>query len=169
MRLNLLMKIFFSAACLLTGISCKFYNFTGGSVGKAKTFQVDFFQNRAPIIEPALDRDFTLSLQDLIQNQTNLVLSKSDADLRYSGEITRFDISPMSATADQTAAQNRLTIEVNVRFENTLVKKDSFEKRFSYFYDYPANSLLSSVKASALEEIFQRIDQEIFTASLANW
>ena len=39
----------------------------------------------------------------------------------------------MSATADQTAAQNRLTVTVNVRFVNKLIEKDDFEKHFLLF------------------------------------
>ena len=51
--------------------SCKIYNFTGTGTIDAKTFQVNYFQNTADLIEPGIDRTFTLRLQDLIQNQTN--------------------------------------------------------------------------------------------------
>jgi hypothetical protein len=87
--------------------SCSVYNFTGTGKIDAKTFQVNFFQNNADLIEPGIDRTFTLELQDLIQNQTNLNLAKNGADLTYEGEIVDYRISPMTATADQQAAQNR--------------------------------------------------------------
>lgn len=148
---------------------CGVYNFTGGNVGNAKTFQVNFFRNDAPIVEPGLDRDFTLFLQDLILNQTGLSLVTTNGDLIYEGEIVEYRISPMSATAQQTAAQNRLTIGVNVRFTNTLKPDDDFEKRFSFFYDYPATQQLNQVKDAAFEVILERIGQDIFNASLANW
>ena len=54
--------------------SCSVYNFTGTGKIDAKTFQVNFFQNNAELVEPGIDRTFTLTLQDLIQNQTNLNL-----------------------------------------------------------------------------------------------
>ena len=148
---------------------CGIYNFTGGDVGTAKTYQVNFFQNNAPIIEPGLDRDFTLFLQDLILNQTGLDLVTSNGDLIYEGEITEYRISPMSATAQQTAAQNRLTIGVKVRFTNTTKPDDDFEQSFSFFYDYPATQQLNQLKDAAFEEIFERIGQDIFNASLAKW
>ena len=154
--------------CLLCGISsCGIYNFTGGSTGNAKTFQVNFFQNRALLIEPGMDREFTFYLQDLINNQTNLSLTNSNGDLVYEGEITNFTVAPMAATADQRAAQNRLT--VNVRFTNNKEEDKDFEKQFSHYYDFPANAQLSSVKSAAFEAIFERIGQDIFNASLANW
>ena len=156
--------------CLLCGISsCGIYNFTGGSTGNAKTFQVNFFQNRAPLIEPGMDREFTFYLQDLINNQTNLSLTNSNGDLVYEGEITNFTVAPMAATADQRAAQNRLTVTVNVRFTNNKEEDKDFEKQFSHYYDFPANAQLSSVKSAAFEAIFERIGQDIFNASLANW
>ena len=88
----------------LTLSSCSVYNFTGTGKIDAKTFQVNFFKNNAEIIEPGIDRTFTLTLQDLIQNQTNLNLVKNGADLTYEGEIIDYRISPMTATADQQAS-----------------------------------------------------------------
>lgn len=150
--------------------SCSVYNFTGTGKIDAKTFQVGFFQNNAELIEPGIDRRFTLELQDLIQNQTNLNLVKNGADLSYEGEITDYRISPMTATADQRAAQNRLTIRVNVRFTNKKKETDDFEKQFTFFYDYPAEQQLAgSTLNSALKDIFERITQDIFNESLAKW
>ncbi|MGB5386055.1 MAG: LptE family protein [Eudoraea sp.] len=155
-------------------IGCGAYNFTGGDVGTATSFQVNYFQNYASqspgsTFEPGLDRDFTLALQDLILNQTSLDLRNSDADLIYEGEIVEFRISPMTATAEQRAAQNRLTMGVNVRFFNRTKEDVDFERRFSFFYDYDANTQFSSVRDEALEAIFERITQDIFNASLADW
>jgi len=146
------------------------YNFTGTGKIDAKTFQVNYFQNNAEIIEPGIERTFTQRLQNLIQNQTNLSLTNSGGDLIYEGEITQYRISPMTATADQRAAQNRLSITVNVRFTNTKNEDDSFEKPFSFFYDFSGNDLpTGAVLNTALDEIFERITQDIFNASLAKW
>jgi hypothetical protein len=150
--------------------SCSVYNFTGTGKIDAKTFQVNYFQNNADLIEPGLDRTFTLQLQDLIQNQTNLNLVSSGGDLIYEGEITDYRISPMTATADQQASQNRLKIRVNVRFTNKKKETDDFEKSFEFYYDYPAqDQLVGGVKDTAIKEILDRISQDIFNASLAKW
>ena len=171
-RLEIKIALIIIIALTLNG--CGIYNFTGGNVGTAKTFQVNFFQNYASdnpgsTIEPGLDNTFTLALQDFIQNQTSLDLTNTNGDLIYEGEIVEFRVSPMSATAQQTAAQNRLTIGINVRFFNTTKEDADFEKRFSFFYDYPADSMLDSVKNDAFDAIFERILQDIFSASLADW
>ena len=150
--------------------SCSVYNFTGTGKIDAKTYQVNFFQNNAALIEPGIDRTFTLKLQDLIQNQTNLNLVKNSGDLTYEGEITDYRISPMTATANQQASQNRLKIRVNVRFTNKRKEADNFEKTFEFYYDYPADrQLIGATKDTAVNDIFERITQDIFNDSLAKW
>ncbi|WP_299777289.1 LptE family protein [uncultured Formosa sp.] len=159
---------------LVTSVSltaCGSYSFTGAKVNpNTKTFQVNYFQNNSALIEPGLDLDFTNALTDLLINQTNLDNVKSNGDLVYEGEIVEYRISPTTATADDTAAQNRLTISVNVRFYNKQDEESEFEKRFSFFYDYDGTSqLIGSLKTTAIEEIFDQITQDIFNASLAQW
>lgn len=150
--------------------SCGIYNFTGAGPIDAKTFQVNTFQNNSELIEPGIDRQFTLKLQDLIQNQTNLNLTSTNGDLVYEGEIVDYRINPMTATADLKAAQNRLTIDINLRFSNKSKPEENFEKRFSFFYDYPGDQQLTgSQLRTAVEEIFERITQDMFNETLAKW
>lgn len=166
--------VFITLGALLLN-ACGVYNFTGGNVGTAATFQVNYFQNYATqspgsTFEPGMDRDFTLALQDRILNQTSLdLVNNGNSDLLYEGEITEYRISPMSATAQQTAAQNRLSIRVKCRFYNRTKEDSDFDQSFSFFYDYPANTQLAAIKTEAHEVIFERITQDIFNASLADW
>ena len=169
---NILKSVLFGLAFFLQ--SCGAYNFSGADIGTAQSFQVNFFQNYADqtpgsIIVPGLDRDFTLALQDLINDLTSLSLTGSNGDLLYEGEIVEYKVVPMTATADQRTAQNRLTMSVNVRFFNSTKEDADFEKRFSFFYDFDAAAPLPSVQAAAHEEIFERLTQDIFNASLGNW
>ena len=150
--------------------SCSVYNFTGTGKIDAKTFQVNYFQNNAELIEPGIERTFTLALQDILQSQTNLNLTSQGGDLLYEGEITDYRITPMTATADQRAAQNRLTISINIRFINRNKEDDNFEKLFSFYYDFDANQqLVGSQLTTALDVIFERITQDVFNESLAKW
>ena len=162
--------IVFSIAISLLVNSCGVYNFTGAKPVDAKTFQVNYFQNNAPLVEPGIERTFTIELQEIIQNQTNLNLVSQGGELLYEGEIVDYRITPMTATADQRAAQNRLTVTVMVRFSNRNKEDDNFEKRFSFFYDFDANQqLVGSQLTTALDVIFERITQDIFNESLAKW
>lgn len=159
----------------LNFIGCGIYSFTGTSIpAGANTFQVNYFQNEAgsrpgSIVEPGLDRDFTLALQDIILGQTNLSLVKAGGDLLYEGEITQYSITPMTSTANLTAAQNRLTMSVNLRYFNANNEEDDFEQKFSFFYDFPAEAQLYDIQSQAHEIIFERITQDIYNATLAKW
>ena len=156
-------------------ISCGIYSFTGSSIPiGVETFQVDYFENTAggkpgSTIEPGLDRDFTIALQDLIVNQTSLNLVNEGGDIIYSGEIVEYSVTPMAATAEIKAAQNRLTMAVMLEYENVSNEEDNFEKRFSFYYDFPGNLQVYDIKDSALQEIFERITQDIFNETLAKW
>lgn len=171
--MNTIKTIFFALVLSATFTSCGVYSFSGVSIGPdVETYQVNFFQNEAAIVEPGIDRTFTLQLQDLIQDQTSLVLTNANADLVYEGEIVEYYIAPQSSTSDNTAAQNRLTIAINVRFFNNKVSDGSedFEKRFSFFSDIDGSAqFIGGNLDTALEEIYERITQDIFNASLAKW
>lgn len=167
MKFFKLLSIFILAICIN---SCSVYNFTGAKPIDAKTFQVNYFQNTADLIEPGIERRFTIRLQEIIQNQTNLDLTNSNGELLYEGEIVEYRITPMQATASQTAAQSRLTISVMVRFSNKNKEADNFERRFSFYRDYEGSSLpTGSVLNDYIDEIFERITQDVFNESLAKW
>ena len=164
------LKYLIALSILFTFSGCNVYNFTGTGKIDAKTFQVNFFPNNAELVQPGIDRTFTLTLQDLIQNQTNLNLVKNGADLTYEGEITDYRITPMMATADIQAAQNRLTIRVKVQFTNKNKEADDFDKTFEFFFDYPATQQLNGPTLdNAIKIIFERITQDVFNESLAKW
>ncbi len=149
--------------------SCSIYGLSRANIGDAKTIQVDFFPNQADLVEPVLTQRFTNDLENLFTTHTSLTSKSSNGDLHFSGEIIDFKVTPTSGITSQTAAQNRLTVTVNIRFVNKLVEKDNFEKTFSFYSDFDANSqLTASVLEGALNEIVERITQDIFNLSIAN-
>ncbi|MFV0540347.1 MAG: LptE family protein [Aestuariibaculum sp.] len=162
--------IYFSLFALLFSLlNCGIYSFTGVQTN-AKTFQVNRIENNALLVEPGLERDFQIALEDLIQNQTNLSLVKSNADLVYEGEITDYRISPTTSTSEMTAAQNRLTITVKIRFFNRIKEDDDLDQSFSFFYDYTGSAqLMGGLKDTAHGEIIERLTQDIINATLAKW
>jgi len=168
-------QILIVTICSIVTISCGIYSFTGSSIPLGvETFQVNYFENSAggkpgSTIEPGLDRDFTIALQDLIVNQTSLNLVNDGGDIIYSGDIVEYSVTPMAATAEIKAAQNRLTMAVMVSYENILNEEDNIEKRFSFYYDFPGNLQVYDIKDAALEEIFERITQDILNETLAKW
>lgn len=168
-------KLFVLFLLMIITEGCGIYSFTGASIPPGvTTFQVNFFENLAgnrpgSTVEPGLDNDFTNALQDIIINQTTLNLVSEDGQLVYEGEIIKYSVTPMSATAEITAAQNRPQMTVDFRFFNIKKEEDNFEKKYSFFYDFPAELQVYDVIDTAHKEIFDRITQDIFNDTLAKW
>jgi len=162
--------IFLITSSLLL-FSCGVYSFSGISISpEVKTFEVRKFTNEAAIVEAGLDRRFTTELQDYILNQTNLSLVNSGGDIVYEGEIIQFYVAPNNADSQTTAAENRLTISIKVRFIDNKNSDNDLERTFSHFYDYDSSDQLTGdVAEAAYVEIFERIQQDIVTATLAKW
>ena len=152
-------------------VGCGIYSFSGISISpEVKTFEVRKFNNESAIVEAGLDRRFTVELQDYILDQTNLALVTANGDITYEGEITQFYVAPNNADSQETTAENRLTVGIRVRFVDAKNSENDLEKTFSHFYDYPSSETLTGDTAeAAYVEIFERIQQDIVTATLAKW
>lgn len=144
------------------------YSFTGSQTD-AKTIAIDFFPNKASIIQPTLSQTFTEALRDKFTNQSKLDLVSRNGELQMEGEITGYNVAPVAIQGDQTAALNRLTIKVNVRYTNTLDDKQSFEQSFTAYQDYDSSQNLSSVEDQLIAEIVERLVEDIFNKALVNW
>lgn len=153
---------------LLSGCTVN-YGFTGGDVGQAKTFSVVPFQPRAPLASALSAQTFTETLRDLLQAQTSLDQMKEKGDVTYEGEIVAYDVQPVAIQASETAALNRLTIAVNVRYTNATDKNKNSEFNVSRFADYDSGQDLSVVEETLVQEISRQLAQDIFDRTLGNW
>lgn len=149
--------------------SCGIYSFSGASIpAEAKTVSVDYFPNHAQLVNPLLSNNLTNALRDAMTNQTTLDLVESGGDLSFEGEITDYKTTPVAITG-QTAAMNRLTITVKVRFSNHIDDSKDFEQSFSRYEDYPSNQDLNSVQESLTATIVEQLVEDIFNKALVNW
>jgi hypothetical protein len=165
--------LFFALATLLAGIapSCKVsYSFTGANISPAvKTYSVYYFPNRARLVNPTLSQSFTEALREKFQRQTSLNELTENGDLIFEGQITGYDVRPMSIQKDDQAAQNRLTISIRVKYTNNIDPDQSIEQTFSAFEDFDSSSSLSAVEDGLVPEIINKLTEDIFNATLANW
>lgn len=157
---------------LLSQSSCRVgYSFTSASVSPlVKSIVIHTFPNNAPLVVPTLSRNLTQALKDYFTTQSNLILVDRNGDLDIDGSITGYSISPTAIQGNETAAMNRLTITVHVKFVNKINEKQNFESEFSKYFDYKSTPPPSP---SQLEEYITTINnqlvEEIFNKSFANW
>lgn len=170
------MKANFLTRCLLVVLtccllsSCGIYSFSGASIpAEAKTVSVQYFPNNAQLVNPLLSNTITNSLNDMFVNQTTLQSVAQNGDLALEGEITGYSTAPIAITGNQTAAMNRLTITVNVRFTNRYDESKNFEQNFSQYQDYPSGQDLNAVQDVLVEEIVNNLCEDIFNRAVVNW
>ena len=154
---------------VLGGCSIK-YSFTGASIPpEAKTVSVDFFQNTAAQVNPTLSNYFTEQLKERYINQTSLNMVDELGDFAFSGQITNYTVTPVAIQGSETAAQNRLTISVHVKFVNAIDSKASFDKSFSQYEDYNSDLNFVDVEEELMRSIVTKLIDNIFNESAANW
>jgi hypothetical protein len=148
---------------------CGIYSFSGASIpAEAKTVSVDYFPNHAQLVDPLLSDNLTTALRSAMTNQTTLDMVETGGDLAFEGEITDYKTTPVAITG-QTAAMNRLTITVRVRFTNNIDDSKDFEQTFSRYEDYPSDQELTSVQTTLSATIVDQLVEDIFNKALVNW
>ena len=149
---------------------CGIYSFSGASIpAEAKTVSVDYFPNHAQLVNPLLSDNLTTALRSAMTNQTTLDLVETGGDLAFEGEIVDYTTTPTAITAGQTAAMNRLTIKVKVRFTSRIDDTKDFEQTFSRYEDYPSDQELTSVQEALTATIIEQLVEDIFNKALVNW
>lgn len=155
--------------------ACKIgYSFTGASISpEVKTVFIDFFTNRARVVNPMLSQTFTEAMKDKFVNETGLSMESQQGDLDFSGEITGYEVRPLSVQqSDQGrdfASMNRLTVTVKVVFTNNKDHEQDFNTSFSAYYDWDSTRSLNEVESSAVDVIVEQLVDDIFNKSVANW
>ena len=150
--------------------SCGIYSFNGASISKnTKTITIKYFTNNASTIQPTLSQVITEKLKDYFTQQTNLSINDNDGDLKFSGEITKYEIKPMAIQSNEVAGKNRLTIAVKVDFTNVYENEYNFSHIFSRYRDYESSQNFSEIEEILIEEISNELIEDIFNKSVVNW
>jgi hypothetical protein len=154
----------------LLAFSCGIYSFTGTNIqSDVKTITIPFVEYKALRVNPSLSNDLTEALQDKFRKLTSLEQVDEDGDLELVCEITGYEVKPQAITAGEVAAQNRLTVTVKVEFTNRKYPEDDVSQSFSGYEDYDSTNSLDAVEASLCETIIEKIVEDIFNATVAQW
>ena len=150
--------------------SCGIYSFTGTSIqADVNTITIPYVEYKALRVNPSLSNDMTEALQDKFRKLTRLEQVDVDGDLELVCEITGYDVKATAVTADEQAAQNRLTVTVKVEFTNRKYPEDDVSKSFSAYEDFDATLSLDAVEGTLCETIIEKLVEDIFNATVAQW
>ena len=151
--------------------ACGIYSFTGTSIkADVKTITIPYVEYKALRVNPSLSNSLTEALQDKFRKLTRLEQVDTDGDLELVCEVTGYDVKATAVTADEMASQNRLTVTVKINFQNVKYPEENVEnKSFSAYEDFDATQSLDAVEATLCETIVEKLVEDIFNATVAQW
>jgi len=153
-------------------IDCRMsVSLTGGTIDpRAKTIYIATFPNNSALVNPSLSQEFTTALKNRVQGQTPLtIVNQGNSDYAMEGEIVNYNIAPVAIQGDETAAMNRLTITVRVRFSNKYNDTEDFDQTFSRYADYQSSINFTTVEGTLVAEINEALTEDIFNRAFVNW
>ena len=158
-------------AGLLLMVSCGIYSFTGTSIqADVKTITIPYVEYKALRVNPSLSGDLTEALQEKFRKLTRLEQVDVDGDLELVCEVTGYDVSATAVTADEQAAQSRLTVTVKIDFSNKKYPADDVTNTtFSAYEDFDATLALDAVEGELCVTIIEKLVEDIFNATVAQW
>lgn len=161
------------ATLVLTAIlaaSCGIYSFSGTSIQPdVHTITINYFDYTALKVNPSLSNDLTEALKEQFRKMTRLEQVEMDGDLEIEGAVTGYDVSASAVTADEVAALNKLTVTVKITFTNRKYPEDDLEQNFSAYSEYNSMESLESVEQTLCAEIIDKLIEDIFNATVAQW
>ena len=144
--------------------------FKGSSVpDDVKNASVQYFDNRAPLINPALSQTFTEAMKDRITSESRLIINNNLGDVDFSGEITGYDLRPMAIRADALSSETRLTVTVKVRYQNFKNTKTNWESTFSAYEDFPSERNITDIEEQLVKNIVEQLTENIFNKAFSDW
>lgn len=161
----LVLVLTFVSACSVIN-----YSFSGTSIQPdVKSVTINYFDYTALRVNPSLSNDLTEALKDKFRKMTRLEQIDEDGDLEITGAVSGYDVKATAVTANEVAAQNRLTVTVKITYNNKKYPEEDFEKSFSAYADYDSTQSLDAVESSLCEEIVEKLCEDILNATVANW
>lgn len=164
-------KFLVLAALTLSVCSCGIYSFSGTSIQPdINTITIGYFEYKALKVNPSLSNELTEAIRTRFRRMTRLEQVDTDGDLEITGEVTGYTVAASAVAAGDVASKNRLTITVKVNFTNRKYPEDNFEdKNFSGYADYDSSLSLDAVEAGLTTEIVDKLVEDIFNATVAQW
>ena len=157
-----------SLSVVLSG--CKLYSLKGYSIDPdVSTYYVGQFKITAYNAPATINQTFAEALKDKISRESRLKYEDENPDLEFNGTIQNFDVTPVAPQPDERTSFNRLTITVNIEYENRKDPKDHWTRSFSHFEDFSTDENLLDVQDKLIETIFKQILEDIFNHAFNNW
>ena len=158
------------SALMLQGCRISYkLNQTAIDYNTTKTFSIETFANRAAYQWAPMAPMFNTTLSNRYNDQTKLTQVRRDGDLNLSGEITSYDQTNKTISADGYSSMVQLRMTVKVKYTNNKKHEDDFERSFTATREYDSSQQLSAVQEELVQQMIDDIVDQVFNATVAKW
>lgn len=133
------------------------------------TFRVNYLENKARYVNPAITPQVTEKLKQKIIGQTRLRQTNSeDAHYDIGGYLTDYSLTT-TGISNQNASTNRLNVSFLLIFKNTVDPTKDVEVEITRNYDFDARKTFDEAQSQLGPEIIKNLVDEIFNKIFSNW
>jgi ABC-type uncharacterized transport system auxiliary subunit len=144
-------------------VRCGIYSFSGASLPPhLKTVAIPLFDNRTP--EFGVDQQLTDALVEAVTEDNTLKISDpSAADCVLRGTLMRIEDRAGQYTEQEQASTYRVTVSVQVAFEDLRKRQVLWENTFNQYGSYTEN------RDDGIAEALDKLTSDIVNKMVSNW
>ncbi len=164
-------RIFLLLLITYTGFNCGVYGFRGNNPPAGiRSLAVPTFTDESGSSIPTLPESFTQHLKDeIISDNTFRVADKDIADAVLRCTITKFRDEALVITSGENVSMRKITITVNVVFDNLKKQKNIWTKSFENYGEYSSSNNEQSKRTDGIAIAVKRITDDIVIDLTSDW
>lgn len=156
----------FIAAAFISG--CGYYSFSGSGLTGIETVYIPLFGNNTT--EFGLEERLTDALIAAVNAERGLnIADRNKADSILEGRIVGISDVPMTYTAGEEVSEFKVTIRVQVKFEDLKNRRTLMEEDLSAFGVYPYPEQPGKDREAGIKEALNKLAEDIINKAVGGW
>lgn len=151
--------------------SCGIYSFKGNNPPEGiKTVAVPLFTDNSGFAVSGIVEKFTEVLKNkIISDNTLKLVDKTKADAVITCSIISIKDDALVISGTETVTKRKITISVNVIFENLKKQKKIWERNYENWGEYNSSSNSFSEREAGITTARDKIAEDILNDIISNW
>ncbi|MFZ4589871.1 MAG: LPS assembly lipoprotein LptE [Ignavibacteria bacterium] len=151
--------------------SCGIYSFKGNNPPEGiKTVAVPLFTDNSGFAVSGIVEKFTEVLKNkVISDNTLKLVDKTKADAVITCSITSIKDDALVISGAENVTKRKITISVNVIFENLKKQKKIWERNYDNWGEYNSSSNSFSEREAGIVIARDKIAEDILNDIISNW
>jgi hypothetical protein len=147
------------------------YGFRGNNPPEGiRTLSVPLFTDNSGFSEANFKENFTENLKNKIINDNTFRLAdKNVADGQLNCTIISVTDDPLVISGNESVAKRKITIAVNLDFQNLKTQRRIMERRYENWGEYNTSASTFSNREQGVREAINRICEDILNDITSNW